>query len=69
MTILTATLAPTTSHRKTGTGLTRLFSVWGQRQALRKLDRDALNDIGVTKAQASAETRRSFWDAPKTWHD
>ncbi len=68
MTILTAN-APTTSLRTKGTGIARLFTVWGQRQALGKLDSAALSDIGLTKAEATAETRRSFWDAPSTWRD
>ncbi|MFT4960818.1 MAG: hypothetical protein ACI92Z_001903 [Paracoccaceae bacterium] len=71
MTIFTA--AHTSTHistqtpRATGTGLVRLLRVWSQRRALRKLDSAALSDIGLTRAQANRESRRSFWDAPETW--
>lgn len=69
MTILTATHAPTTLIQTKATGLVRLFTVWSQRQALRKLDSAALDDIGVTRTDAIAESRRSFWDAPDSWRD
>ena len=45
----------------------RLYDVWRQRQTLRKLDIDALNDIGISRKDAYAEARRPFWDAPNTW--
>jgi uncharacterized protein YjiS (DUF1127 family) len=69
MTILTAIHAPTKPFQTKALGLGHLFTVWSQRQALRKLDTDALNDIGLSSAQAAAESSRSFWDAPKTWRD
>lgn len=69
MTILTATHAPTTPIQTKATGLVRRFTVWSQRQALQKLDNAALDDIGVTRADADAESRRSFWDAPNSWRD
>jgi len=47
----------------------RLFAVWRQRRVLETLDDRALEDIGVTRAEAAAEARRPFWDAPATWRD
>ena len=47
----------------------RLYDVWRQRQALQKLDIDALNDIGISRKDAFAEARRPFWDAPSTWRN
>ena len=47
--------------------LTHMHAVWRQRQALKKLDDRALNDIGVSRAQASIEADRPIWDAPETW--
>ncbi|NOD61977.1 MULTISPECIES: DUF1127 domain-containing protein [unclassified Ruegeria] len=38
-----------------------------QRRELAQLDDAALEDIGVTRAEASAEARRLFWDAPDFW--
>ena len=38
-----------------------------QRRALRQLDANGLSDIGLTQAQAEAEARRPFWDAPQHW--
>lgn len=67
MTMFTETHAPTKSPRITLAGLARLFKVRCQRQVLRKLDCAALRDIGLTRAQADAESKRSFWDAPTTW--
>lgn len=56
-----------TQTRVSRFGLDRLLNVWRQRQTLRTLDADALRDIGLTRAQADAESRRSFWDAPESW--
>lgn len=47
--------------------LAHLYSVWRQRQALKKLDAAQLRDIGITREQALAEARRAFWDAPSSW--
>ena len=69
MTMFTEAHAPTTSPRTTLAGLARLFNVRRQRQALRKLDNAALKDIGLTRAQADAESGRSFWDAPTSWRN
>ncbi len=47
--------------------LARALDLWRQRRALRRLDDDALRDLGVTRAQAEAEASRSVWDAPGHW--
>ena len=38
-----------------------------ERKALAMLDDSALDDIGITKAQASDEARRPIWDVPANW--
>ena len=38
-----------------------------QRRALAKLDDGALNDMGLTRAEAEAEANRPFWDVPNHW--
>lgn len=55
-------------------GLSGLFSLAArtaalhrQRAALRRLDADALADIGVTRAEADAEASRVAWDVPSHW--
>jgi uncharacterized protein YjiS (DUF1127 family) len=47
--------------------LVRLHDVWRQRQVLRALDGDALNDIGLSRRDALSEAQRSVWDVPATW--
>ena len=54
------------ARRKTGM-LLRMFAAWKQRNDLSRLDDKALADIGVTRAQANAETRRPLWDLPANW--
>ena len=48
-------------------GLTARLAVWRQRRALKALGNHALEDIGVTRAEADTEARRAFWNAPDTW--
>ncbi len=43
------------------------LAVWQQRRALRQLDDTRLQDLGLTRAEAEAEAKRPFWDAPETW--
>ncbi len=45
------------------------YGVWRQRQTLGKLDSAALHDIGITRGEAFAESRRAFWDAPTGWRN
>ncbi|MCT8159701.1 DUF1127 domain-containing protein [Pseudoruegeria sp. SHC-113] len=44
-------------------------AAWRQRQALKALDAAALADIGLTRAEAEAESARPFWDVPATWRN
>lgn len=37
------------------------------RRSLGRLDDDILRDIGLTRAEAESEARRSPWDAPMHW--
>lgn len=55
-------------------GLSGLFSfaarsaaLYRQRAALRRLDSRALEDIGITRAEADEEASRPIWDAPQHW--
>lgn len=67
-----STLSRTTAHT-----LSRSFSLIGttfamlalsrSRQALAGLDARALEDIGVTEAQARREATRPMWDVPANW--
>ncbi|KIC29268.1 DUF1127 domain-containing protein [Leisingera sp. ANG-M6] len=43
------------------------LAAWRQRRQLSRLDDRALEDIGVTRAQADAEARGGFWRAPDHW--
>ncbi|APZ53662.1 DUF1127 domain-containing protein [Salipiger abyssi] len=50
--------------------LTRLLdldALWRQRRQLARLDEAALRDMGLTRAEALHEARRSLWDAPAHW--
>lgn len=44
-----------------------LDSLYRQRRALRNLDARALNDLGLSRAEAEAEAARPVWDAPTNW--
>lgn len=43
------------------------LAVWRSRRALAQLDARALEDIGVSAAQARAESRLGIWDVPANW--
>ncbi len=47
--------------------LAQMIDLHRQRRALARLDDDALQDIGITRAQAQAEASRPIWDAPDYW--
>lgn len=47
--------------------ISQAIAVRRQRLALRSLDDNALSDIGLTKAQAEAESKRPIWDVPANW--
>ncbi|WP_297772492.1 DUF1127 domain-containing protein [uncultured Roseovarius sp.] len=55
----------TCSHSHRGVRLADVISVWHQRRALRSLDDAALEDLGLTRREAWAESRRAFWDLPQ----
>lgn len=38
-----------------------------QRKSLSALDEHMLNDIGLTRAEATAEATRPAWDVPAHW--
>ncbi|MDA7967099.1 DUF1127 domain-containing protein [Ruegeria sp.] len=65
-------IALTKPRRLTRTGIGhRLWQRLGvakQRRALARLDDRALDDIGITRAQARTEAARPIWDAPLHWH-
>ena len=42
--------------------LSLYLSVWRQRQALRALNRDELEDIGLTREEVEREANRPFWN-------
>jgi len=45
----------------------QMLALSRQRRALAELPAERLHDIGLTTAQAQAESRRPFWDAPRGW--
>ena len=47
----------------------RAVALHRQRAALRRLDDAALDDIGLSRAEAEREARRPAWDVPATWRD
>ena len=46
----------------------RMIETRRQRRALGKLDAHLLEDIGVSRKQAWAETNRPFWELPSRHH-
>jgi hypothetical protein len=44
-----------------------LVNLLRSRHQLRMLDDRMLRDIGVSRAQAEAESLRPVWDVPPTW--
>ncbi|WP_298847116.1 DUF1127 domain-containing protein [uncultured Ruegeria sp.] len=55
------------AKRSLVTLITQAFALSRQRRKLAQLSDAALEDIGITRAEASAEAKRSFWDAPQFW--
>lgn len=47
--------------------ISHIFATYEQRRVLSTLDRDALNDLGLTYKEAKAEANRPFWDVPANW--
>jgi len=67
MTYINAAHSTCRPRRSLLTGLVAHLASWRQRRDLKALDDRALDDIGISRRQADAEARRSFWDAPDTW--
>jgi len=47
--------------------LSLAHAAWRQRRALARLDNAALNDIGISRAEAQNESARPVWDVPSHW--
>ena len=67
MELLSRTHPATRSHPTRNGGFRALVSLYRQRRALGKLDDTALNDIGISRADAMQEARRALWDFPAHW--
>ena len=44
------------------------FALRRQRQQIVNLEDHLLDDIGITRAEAYKESRKSAWDVPNYWH-
>lgn len=67
MTQLTARAACLNAPRKGLIArLALAFGIAQQRHRLSQLDDAALSDMGLSRADAWAESRRPFWDLPKS---
>mgnify|MGYP000722374603 CR=1 len=64
MTYISASLPVRRHNRSLIAVVSEFVSVWRQRQELRNLDTNALNDIGISSSQAFSEAQRPFWDLP-----
>ena len=47
--------------------LTAAIDVRKQRNSLKSLETEQLNDLGITYKQALREAKRPVWDVPKHW--
>lgn len=65
-TLVAAQCAP--KARSPWLGFGKLFALARQRRTLGQLEPHLLKDIGITPAQAFAETSKNAWDVPKHWH-
>lgn len=65
----TVTPLPCTAARKAGVlrRIKNALRLRRQRLQLLQLSDAQLRDIGLTRAQAKDEARRSAWDAPSHW--
>jgi len=68
MTYIADRIPHTRRRRSLFAALTRSLEVARQRRDLRRLDAEALDDIGISRAEALRESRRPAWDAPDHWH-
>lgn len=67
MTILTRSHSTLGTSRRRGVALSRILDVWRQRQHLQSLDAAALDDIGLSRKDATREANRPIWDVPAHW--
>lgn len=44
-----------------------LLALWQQRQQLAQMSDHQLEDIGLTRAEATTESKRPVWDAPSAF--
>lgn len=59
--------SPLTLPRVSTRGLFALLGLSRTRRALRDLDDRMLSDIGLSRAEADAESQRPVWDVPAGW--
>lgn len=64
MTFLTRTHAAAPACRAPAFPLRAALQIRRERRALAGLSDGALNDIGLTRAEARSEARRPLWDVP-----
>ncbi|WP_206050280.1 DUF1127 domain-containing protein [Oceaniglobus ichthyenteri] len=71
MTSLTPTAECCTAQPKTRPGLfaqiSAMIAARRQRAQLRELDDAILYDLGLSRAEIEAESRRALWDVPANW--
>ena len=67
MTYIAKSCTPAPRRTYLISGISARLAVWKQCRVLKALSDSALEDIGLTRRQADAEARRTFWDAPDTW--
>ncbi|MHC0053841.1 DUF1127 domain-containing protein [Actibacterium sp. D379-3] len=54
-------------RRSVLSAVSRAFDLSAQRHRLARMDAAQLNDLGLTRVEAEAESRRPFWDVPAGW--
>lgn len=71
---MTARTISSVSPRATASGrgllawVLDIDSAFRQRQALRRMDASALNDVGLGAADVRSELSRPVWDVPAHWY-
>lgn len=66
----TSALRPTLPvHRQASifTKITDALALYSERRRLAAMPAERLADMGITQAEAQAEAKREFWDAPDHW--
>jgi uncharacterized protein YjiS (DUF1127 family) len=67
MTYISAPHSACAPRRPLRLSLFTRLQIWKQRRDLAKLDDRALEDIGLSRAEAEREAKRPLWDAPRHW--